>query len=412
MTTPPSAHSPLIPLDRALDTLVEGWHPVTGVEPVPILEAVRRVLAEDVVAKVSAPRFDSAGMDGFAVRSVESPAVCQIAARVAAGHVQQEDLPPGVAIRIFTGAPLPSGFDSVAMQENCRVEGDRVHLPAGMRPGDHVRLTGSDFRAGDAVLERGRRLRPQDIAVCAAAGHATVRVHAPLRVGVFSTGDELTEPGKPLGDGAVYNCNRYAIAAFCAELGCRVVDLGNIPDSLDETVSRLRDAAGDCDLLITSGGMSVGGEDHVRDAVKQLGALHLWRMAVKPGKPTAIGAVCGVPFIGLPGYPVSSMVTFMLIARPAILRLSGAIGESVRPPRFPVRAAFSFDKDEERRQFLRASLRSGPDGGLEAVLYPTQESNVTSSLVRSDGLVDLAETRATVRPGDTVDFIPYAEMRV
>jgi molybdopterin molybdotransferase len=410
-----AAPATLIPLDEALAMLAERLQPVVPIETVPTMGAERRVLAEDVVAEVSAPPFPSSGMDGYAFRFADlpasGPAVLRIGARVAAGHVHDGELSSGEAARIFTGAPVPKGLDTVAMQEDCRVEGDRVHLPRSARAGDHVRRKGMDFDAGDTVLARGRRLRPQDVAVAAAAGRANLRVYARLRVGVFSTGDELVEPGQPLPDGAIYNCNRYAIAALAGGMGCDVTDLGNIPDSLDETVRRLRDAAGRCDLLMTSGGVSVGGEDHVRAAVGQLGAIHLWRMAVKPGKPTAIGEVCGVPFVGLPGYPVSSMVTFMMVARPAILRLSGAEAEPLRPHRFAVRSAFSFDKDEQRRQFLRASLRAGDDGRLEAVLYRNQESNVVSSLVHSDGLVDLAESLGRVRPGDVVDFIPYAALQ-
>lgn len=413
--SPSSISPPLIPLDHALDMLAGQLHPVVPVETVPTMAAERRVLAEDIIATIGAPPFPCSGMDGYAFRFADlpalGPAILDVTARVAAGHVHAGSVSPGQTARIFTGAPMPTGLDTVALQEDCRIDDGRLHLPPGLRAGDNVHQAGSDFSAGDTVLVRGRRLRPQDVAMAAAAGHAVLPVYVRLRVGVFSTGDEVVEPGQPLPAGAIYNGNRYAIGAFCSGMGCDVVDLGNIPDSLDATVARLRDGAGRCDLLITSGGVSVGGEDHVRTAVESLGAIHLWRMAVKPGKPTAIGTVCGVPFVGLPGYPVSTMVTFMLVARPVILRLSGAEAEPLRPHRFPIRAAFSFRKDERRRQFLRAALRPGPDDRPEAVLYPTQESNVLSSLVHSDGLVDLAETLGQVRPGDIVDFIPYSGLQ-
>jgi molybdopterin molybdotransferase len=335
----------------------------------------------------------------------------KVTARVAAGHAFMGELGPGEAAHIFTGAVMPSGLDTVAMQEDCRLDSDLLQLPAGLRQGDYVRQRGDDFAAGTTVLSRGRRLRPQDVAMAAAVGRAHLSVHARLKVGVFSTGDEVVEPGQSLPEGAIYGCNRQAIAALCAGMGCVVQDLGNIPDRLDQTITRLEAAAGRCDLLITTGGVSVGGEDHVRAAVEHLGAIHLWRLAVKPGKPTALGHVRNVPFVGLPGYPVSAIVTFMMIARPVILRLAGAVAETLRPQRYPVRAAFSFDKDHPRRQFVRVSLRAGEDGKPEALLYRSQEPNVLSSLVNSDGLVDLYETLRQVRPGDQVDFIPYAVLQ-
>jgi molybdopterin molybdotransferase len=242
-------------------------------------------------------------------------------------------------------------------------------------------------------------------------GKASIPVYTRLRVGVFSTGDEVIEPGLPLPDGAIYGSNRHGVAALCAGLGCVVEDLGNIPDQLEDTVARLKDAATRCDLLITTGGVSVGGEDHVRTAVEQLGAIHLWKLAVKPGKPTAFGHVCDIPFVGLPGYPVSALVTFMLIARPVILRLAGAKAESLRPQRFPVRSTFAFEKDHPRRQFIRVSLKDGTDGIPEAVIYRSQEANILSSLVNTDGLIDVYEDLRQVKPGDFVDFIPYSSLQ-
>jgi molybdopterin molybdotransferase len=351
-------------------------------------------------------------MDGFAFAASDLSAgvadvALRIAARIAAGHPHHGGFGPGEAARIFTGAALPAGLDTVAMQEDCRIEGDIVHVPGRMRPGEWVRPAGQDFFAGTVVLRRGRRLRPQDVAMAASVGRASLPVYRRLRVGIFSTGDEVVEPGQVLGEGQVYGCNRQGILAMVRGLGCETEDLGNIPDQLDLTRTRLAAASERCDLLITSGGVSVGGEDHVRDAVESLGAIHLWRMAIKPGKPTALGHVGKAVFVGLPGYPVSSLVTFMMIARPVIMRLAGATSEPMHPWRFSVRAAFSFDKNHPRRQFIRVSLRTGADGRPEAVLYRSQEPNVLSSLVETDGLVDLREDLRQVTPGDLVDFIPY-----
>ena len=303
---------------------------------------------------------------------------------------------------------MPAGLDTVAMQEDCRLDGDWVDLPAGLKVGANVRQSGQDFVAGTTVLSKGKRLRPQDVAMAAAIGRAAISVYARLRIGVFSTGDELIEPGAPLPENGVYGSNRHGIAAMCAGLGAEVEDLGNIPDRLDETIARLQSAARRCDLLITTGGVSVGGEDHVRAAVGHLGAIHLWRLAIKPGMPTAFGHVLDVPFVGLPGNPVSALVAFMLVARPVILRLAGATAEPMRPQRFPVRAGFSFDKDHPRRQFLRASLQStGSDNIPQALLYRSQEPNILSSLVNTDGLVDVREDLRRIEPGDMVDFLPY-----
>ena len=403
----------LLGLDAALDLLAARLSPVVPVESVDTFSAERRVLALDIVSSVVSPPFAASAMDGFAFRHADLAAhnPLKVTARIAAGHFHHGAFGPGEAAQIFTGAPVPDGLDTVVMQEDCVMDGDRLTVPATARAGSHVRPIGEDFGKGTVVLCKGRRLRPQDVSIAAGVGLADLPVHARLRVGVFSTGDEVIEPGHDLPPGAIYGTNRHGIAALCAGLGCVVEDLGNIPDSLDETVRRLDEASGRLDMLITSGGVSVGGEDHVRTAVERLGAIHLWRLALKPGKPVAFGHVNTVPFVGLPGYPVSALVTFMLVARPVILRLSGAIAESLRPQRFPVRAAFSFDKDKKRRQFLRASLQTADDGALEAVLFRTQESSVLSSMVNSDGLVDLAETLGQVRPGDSVPFIPYAVLQ-
>lgn len=402
----------LVTLDQAMVYLTERLGPVVTVEQVAVADAERRVLAEDVVSSVTNPPAACSAMDGFALAAADLSAggaevALRITARIAAGHPHHGSFGPGEAARIFTGAPMPADLDTVVIQEECRVDGDIVYVPGQSRPGEWVRPAGQDFVAGAVVLRHGRRLRPQDVAMAAAVGRVSLPVYRRLRVGVFSTGDEVVEPGRSLGEGQVFGCNRQGILAMVRGLGCEVEDLGNIPDQLALTRERLADASGRCDLLITSGGVSVGGEDHVRTAVESLGSIHLWRMAIKPGKPTALGHIGKAVFVGLPGHPVSSLVTFMMIARPVILRLAGAVAEPVHPWRYPVKAAFSFEKNHPRRQFIRVSLRTGADGRPEALLFRSQEPNVLSSLVETDGLVDLREDLRQVSPGDLIDFIPY-----
>ncbi|HXP96967.1 MAG TPA: gephyrin-like molybdotransferase Glp [Telmatospirillum sp.] len=411
--TPPKA---LITLDQAMVFLTERLDPVVSTERVAVTDAEHRVLAEDIVAPLSNPRAACSAMDGYAFASADLSATgpevaLRLTARIAAGHPHQGRFGSGEAARIFTGAVMPTDFDSVAMQEDCRVEDDLVYVPSQTRPGDWVRPVGQDYVDGTVVLRQGRRLRPQDVAMAASVGRTELMVCRRLRVGVFSTGDEVAEPGQVLAEGQVFGCNRQGILAMVRGLGCEAEDLGNIPDRFDLTKDCLAAASDRCDLLITSGGVSVGGEDHVRAAVESLGAIHLWRMAIKPGKPAALGHVGRSVFIGLPGYPVSSLVTLMMIARPVILRLAGAVAESPHPWRYPVRAAFSFDKRDKRREFIRVSLRTGDDGRPEALLYRSQESNVLSSLVETDGLVDLREETHHVASGDLVDFIPYSALQ-
>ncbi|WP_370511900.1 gephyrin-like molybdotransferase Glp [Telmatospirillum sp. J64-1] len=404
----------LLTLDQALAYLDERLIPVVGTETVPLAEAGGRVLAEDLVAELTQPPFANAAMDGFCFRAEDvgaDGARLRIVARIAAGHVWDGTLGPGEAARIFTGAPMPAEADTMAMQEDCQTEdGDWVRIPGGLTKGNFVRQAGDDFMAGSVVLPKGKRLRPHDLSMAAANGRPSLTVYRRLRVGVFSTGDEIVEPGNPLPPGAIYCSNRFGIVAAIRALGCDVHDLGNIPDRPELLRRRLDEASRQHDLLITAGGVSVGGEDHVRGAVESLGAIHLWRMAIKPGKPTALGTIGDAAFLGLPGYPVSSLVILMLIGRPVILRLSGAMAEPMAPPRLRVKANFSFRKRHPRRQFLRCSLVPGPDGSLVAEAYPTQESNVLSSLVRTQGLVDLAEDAGDVAPGDLVDFLFYEQV--
>lgn len=412
------APNALISVDDALADLAERIAPVVGTEIVPLAEACGRVLAEDIVSPLDSPPFASAAMDGFAFRHAELAAggegdvPFRVTARIAAGAGERRSFGPGEAARIFTGAPVPADFDTVVMQENCRVEtipsGEVVHIPvAGSPLGKHVRQVGEDIRAGAVVLAAGRRMRPQDVAMAATVGRPALAVRRRLKVGVFSTGDEVIEPGQPLPPGGIYSSNRFSLIALARGLGCEVGDLGNLPDRFDVTRDALAEAAGRYDLLITAGGVSAGGEDHVRPVVEALGAIHLWRLAIKPGKPTALGHVGRAAFIGLSGYPVAAQVTFMILARPVILRLSGALAEPMVPWRFSVPAAVDFVKTHGRREFLRVRLEAGPDGRPRARAHASQESSAVSSLVESQGLVELKEDVRLVKAGDLMDFIPF-----
>ncbi len=409
----------LIPLDDALAQLTTRLTPATGTEEVPLAAAAGRILAADVVARVTAPSFANAAMDGFAFRHEDLARAddhgLRVADRIAAGHPSAHRFAAAEAARIFTGAPLPDGLDTVAMQEDCAVTGsgaeERVVVPATVAKGANIHRAGLDFTAGSVVVQRGRRLRPQDVGMAAAAGHARVSVHRRLKVAVFSTGDEVVEPGDPLRPGAIYSSNRHALMAWAAGLGCAVEDLGNLPDDLDVTARALAEAAERVDLLITTGGVSVGGEDHVRAAVERNGAIHLWRMLIKPGKPTALGNVGRAAFVGLPGYPVSCQVMFMMFARPVILRLAGATAEPVAPRRYRMLSASTYAKNSARREFVRASVEVDTDGTQRARLFRVQDSVVLSSLVDSDGLVDLREDVRRIEPGTPVEFIPYAAVQ-
>jgi molybdopterin molybdotransferase len=408
----------LIPLDDALAQLAARLSPVTGTEELPLADCAGRTLAVDVTARVTAPAFSNAAMDGFAFRFADlaiGRSCLKIADRIAAGHPSSHAFVAGEAARIFTGAPMPAGLDSVVMQEDCKTETkggvDYVVLPDDVKAGANVHPVGLDFAAGSVVVKAGRRLRPQDVGIAAASGHAKLTVYHRLKVAVFSTGDEIVEPGEPLRPGAIYSSNRHALMAWAGGLGCAIEDLGNLPDNLDVTAQALHDASIRNDLLITTGGVSVGGEDHVRAAVERHGAIHLWRLLIKPGKPTALGNVGKAAFVGLPGYPVSSQAMFMMFARPVILRLSGAVGEPMAPWRYRVASASSYSKNTARREFVRAKLETGPDGAPQARLYRVQDSVVLSSLVDSDGLVDLREDTKRIEPGTMVDFIPYTAVQ-
>lgn len=402
---------PMMAVEPALALLAGRVGPVAATERVPLSDALGRVLAADLVAPFNVPPHDNAAVDGYAVffddLAADAPTVLPVTARVAAGQWLGRPAVRGEAVRIFTGAPMPTGMDTVFMQEDCRTDGATVTLPAGNRRGVNRRLAGEDVREGAVVLSAGRRLRPEDIALAASLGHGTLEVRCRLRVAVFSTGDELRQPGQALEPGAVYDANRYALIALLTRLGCAVTDLGILPDRFEAIRDALAEAAVGHDALITSGGMSTGEEDHVKPAVEANGRLDFWRLAIKPGRPVALGRVRDAVFVGLPGNPVAVVVTFLRIARPILLRLMGAADETPRP--IPVRAAFAHKKKPGRREFLRGSLTREPDGALAATKYPRDGAGVLSSLVDSDGLIELPEDLAGVEPGMIVDYLPFKE---
>lgn len=406
----------LLRLDAALELLGERVTPVAETEELPLGDCLGRVLAADVTCDFDVPPQDNSAVDGYAVYFDDLDPTAEtrlpIAGRVTAGHPLEGKAERGTAVRIFTGALMPEGPDTVMMQEDCAVEDDglakTVVVRPGIKRGANRRKRGEDITAGSVVLHAGQRLRAPDLGQAAAAGRRHLVVRQPLRVALFSTGDELREPGEPLQPGQIYDSNRYGIAGLLHGLGCRVTDLGILTDNRNVIQGALGEAAKRHDLIVTSGGVSVGEEDHVKQAVEALGALHAWRLAIKPGRPIAFGQVGRVPFVGLPGNPAAVMVTFLNIVRPLVLRLLGA--SELEPHRFAVRAAFEHRKKKERREWVRASLRRNGEGEIEAVKFPREGAGILSSLVESDGLVELPEELTHLQQGSMVTFLPFSEV--
>ncbi|UCV13648.1 molybdopterin molybdotransferase MoeA [Quatrionicoccus australiensis] len=399
----------MLSFEEALDKLLSAATPVEEVRALPLTATAGRVLAVAQASTVAVPPLDNSAMDGYAVRvaDITAAGVClPVSQRIPAGTVGLP-LQPGTAARIFTGAPVPVGADAVVMQELCEHgEGGVVinHLP---HAGENIRRAGEDISIGGQILSAGMKLRPQDVALAASAGLPELPVYRRLRVGVFFTGDELVQPGEPLPPGAIYNSNRYALRALLEGLGCEVRDLGTVADTLDATRDALRRAAEDNDLIITSGGVSVGEEDHVKPAVEAEGRLDMWKIAIKPGKPLAFGEVRKSDgkawFIGLPGNPVSAFVTFLIMVRPFILRLQGVA--EVLPHSYTLRADFDWKKPDPRTEFLRGRLNGA--GGVE--LYKNQGAGVVTSLSWGDGLIVKAPQQV-IAAGESVRFIPFAEL--
>jgi len=408
----------LMSLEEALARLLGAAAVLPGELELPTLEADGRVLAQDIRSALDVPGFDNSSMDGYAVNSAEVAAAVAVgqalpvSQRIPAGHFGPA-LQPGSGARIFTGAPVPVGADAVVMQEEAEVQPDgSVRFQQAPAAGQFIRRRGEDIRQGEVVLSAGTRLGPAELGLAASLGLASLPVRVRPRVALFSTGDELVMPGEvapeAMAPGAIYNSNRYFLSALLRRLGCEVSDLGIVPDQREATVQALRTAAEQHDLIVTSGGVSVGEEDHVKPAVQALGQLDLWQIAMKPGKPLAYGQVRRAEhghahFVGLPGNPVSSFVTFLLMVRPLVLRLQGAELQALRTWRLP--AHFELPKGDKRREFLR--VRRNAAGGLD--LFPNQSSGVLTSVAWCDGLVDLPAGQ-TVARGELVNFHPLAAL--
>jgi molybdopterin molybdotransferase len=404
---------PVMGVDEALSIITSRLTPVEGVEIVTVGEADGRTLAADVIAPIDIPSFTNSAVDGYAVRGEDIPAggerAFEIQDRVAAGASAREAIQPGHAIRIFTGAPMPVGADTVYMQEDVEVAQDgAVLLPSGLARGANVRLAGEDIPQGSIALPNGRRMRPQDVALAAALGLTELAVRRRPRVAVFSTGDEVVAPGEERAAAQLFDSNRIMLSAMLRRLCCEVIDLGILRDDQAALAAALKQAAQNCDLILTTGGVSTGEEDHVRAAIETIGSLVLWRMAIKPGRPVAMGVIGGTPFIGLPGNPVAGFVTFTYVGRPAILALVGASSRAPVPLR--VRAEFDYRKKAGRREYIRVTVKQGDDGLFGAMKFPRDGANLLSSLVQTDGLVELGEDVTGVKPGDVLNFLPYSSL--
>jgi molybdopterin molybdotransferase len=403
---------PMMSVDEAVGIITARVAAVGESEQISLVEADGRILARDIAAPLPLPPFTNSAVDGYALAARDLPRDSEqafpVTGRVQAG-ASGEAAKAGHAVRIFTGAPMPLGTDTVFMQEDVRIDAEgRVVLPAGLKQGANVRPAGEDIPIGHLALKAGTRLLPQDIALAAAFGLTGLEVVRRVKVAVFSTGDELASPGTPRAAAQLYDSNRFMLMAMLRRLGCEVSDLGILSDARAPLAAALKQAAGAHDLILTTGGVSTGEEDHVRAGIESVGSLVLWRMAIKPGRPVAMGIISGTPLIGLPGNPVASFVTFVHVVRPTVLALSGAMPLPCVP--MPVRAAFAYLKKSGRREYVRVTLRRADDGMLDAHKFPREGAGLLSSLVDTDGLVELGETVTRVEPGERVGFLGYANL--
>src|SRR2546430_15326362 len=406
---------PLLPVDEVERIIRERVMPVAEIETVPLHAASGRVIAREVVAPIDLPPFDNSAVDGYAVRHADPDANAEtrlaVVERVTAGRSAARALAAGTAVRIFTGAPMPAGADAVFVQEDVRLGGEAVIVPAGLKVGANRRLAGEDVRAGAIVLLAGRRLGAQHVALAAAIGLAALDVFRRVRVAVFSTGDEIVEPGAPRPSAALDGANRYLLAGLIERLGATSTDLGILPDDPDRLARAIAAAAAEHALVVTSGGVSTGEADHVRRAVEAVGRLVFWRVAIKPGRPVAMGVVSAsgqgpsAAFVGLPGNPAAVYVTFSCVGGSPALRLAG--GGAAPLLALPVRAAFGYRKKAGRREYVRVKLERTADGTVEAVKHAHEGAGIITSLTETDGLVELSEATTPVTPGPTVGFLSY-----
>lgn len=399
------------PLEEALALLLSHAQAVPEYDTVSLAEANGRVLAEPVISQINMPPWDNSAMDGYAVNTAdlnETPCTLPVSQRIPAGAAP-EPLAAGTAARIFTGAPVPPNADAVVIQEVCEQQGDQVTIRQSAAPGANIRNAGEDTRIGQEVLQAGTRLGAQHIGLAASVGVSELTVYRRLKVALFSSGDELISPGQPLGPGQIYNSNEYTLRALLQALGCEIISLGIVKDTFEATCDALSRAAGQADLVMTSGGVSVGEEDHLKPAVEALGSLDLWKIAIRPGKPLAFGHIQGTPFIGTPGNPVSLFVTFCLFARPFILKRQGVREAEQTPTPILARADFDWPKAEKRREFARAQLNLDAQGEAQVSLYSSRSSGVLNSLTWANGLAILPEQQTLVR-GDMVQFLPFSEL--
>ncbi|WP_237153898.1 molybdopterin molybdotransferase MoeA [Oryzibacter oryziterrae] len=402
----------LMPVDEALAIVAANIPPVAEIEMVSLVDADGRVLATDVFAPVNLPVFDNSAVDGYAVAhadlSRDGATVMAVSARVPAGQAAARSVQSGTAVRIFTGAPMPAGTDTVFMQEDVTVNADgTVTLPPGLKPGANSRPKGEDIAQGSLAVAAGRRLEPRDIALLAALGVTSVAVRRRPKVAVFSTGDELRNPGDALGEAAIFDSNRFSLMAMLKRAGCEVTDLGILKDERSHTAAQLDAATTGHDLVVTSGGVSTGEEDHVRAAIGERGSMVFWRLGIKPGRPVAMGIMNGTPLVGLPGNPVAVFVTFAHVLRPLVMALAG--GKPSPLPPMIVTSGFSYSKKAGRREYVRVSLEQR-DGATIALKYPVDGAGVLTSLTRTDGLAELPESCTAVREGELIAFHPYSQL--
>jgi molybdopterin molybdotransferase len=403
---------PLLTVEDAAGLMTTRISPVKACETVALADAEGRVLAADIMAPVPLPPFANSAVDGYAVRHLDlkpgSETVLSIGGRLAAGASAQNVSMTGRAVRIFTGAPMPAGADTVFMQEDVALGNEQVRLPPGLKRGANMRPAGEDIAQGHRALAAGTQMQARHLALAAALGFTHLEVRRRLRVGVFSTGNELSEGGVPLREAAIYDSNRIMLLALVKRCGAVAVDLGISRDHKAELAVSLKVAAFDCDLILTSGGVSTGEEDHVKAAVESVGSLAFWRIAIKPGRPVAMGVIGGAAFVGLPGNPVAVYVTFAFIVRPLLSRLAGALWRE--PRRIQVTSGFAYRKKTGRREYVRVSLSPSDDGGFEAHKHPREGAGMITSLTETDGLLELPDDMTALEAGQMVPFIAYGDL--